>query len=79
MGDLDLRVIPGSFGPPEPTTQTASRSVHPLYAGLTTVTDRQTDRERPRYSVCNNRPHPADAAMRPNNSNKLLLINYDAA
>jgi len=26
-----------------------------VFAGLTTVTDRQTD--RPRYSVCNNRPH----------------------
>jgi len=29
------------------------------FAGLTIVTDRQTDRptNRPRYSVCNNRPH----------------------
>jgi len=26
-----------------------------VFAGLTTVTDRQTD--RPRYSVCSNRPH----------------------
>jgi len=26
-----------------------------VYAGLITVTDRQTD--RPRYAVCNNRPH----------------------
>jgi len=30
-----------------------------VFAGLTTVTDRQTDRstDRPCYSVCNNRPH----------------------
>ena len=26
-----------------------------VFAGLTAVTDRQAD--RPRYSVCNNRPH----------------------
>jgi len=26
-----------------------------VFAGLTTVTDRQTD--TPHYSVCNNRPH----------------------
>jgi len=37
------------LGLPESTAQTASRSVQPL------VTYRQTD--RPRYSVCNNRPH----------------------
>jgi len=36
------------------------------FAGITTVTDRQTD--RPRYSVCNNRPHlRAYYWMRPNN------------
>jgi len=33
----------------------ASRSVQQLFAGLTTVTDRPTD--RPRYCVCNSRPH----------------------
>ena len=31
-----------SLGLSKPTTQTASRSVHPFFAGLTTVTDRQT-------------------------------------
>jgi len=51
-GDLDSRPIHGSFslGPSESTVQTASRSVQPFFAGLTTVTDRQTD--RPRYSIC---------------------------
>jgi len=34
-----------------------------VFAGLTVVIDRQTD--RPRYSVCSNRPHVANAAMRP--------------
>jgi len=30
-----------------------------VFAGFSTVSDRQTDRQtgRPRYSVCNNRPH----------------------
>ena len=39
------------------------------FAGLTTVTDRLTDTDRPRYSVCNNRPHQRfnvySTAMRP--------------
>jgi len=45
------------------TTQTTSRSVHPFLPapGLELW---QTN--RPRYSVCNNRPHLASAAMRPN-------------
>jgi len=43
-----------------------------VFAGLTTVTDIPTGRPTDhviRYSVCNNRPHLAYAAMRPNNSN----------
>jgi len=36
-----------------------------VFAGLTTVKDRQTD--RPRYSVSNNTPHLRKLAMRPNN------------
>jgi len=43
------------------------RSVQPFLQGWRLwQTDRSTD--TPRYSVCNNRPHLADAAMRPNNS-----------
>jgi len=39
-----------------------------IFAELTVVTDRQTD--RPRYSVCSNRPHhQPGAAMRPDNNN----------
>jgi len=39
-----------------------------VFAGLTSVADRQTD--KPRYSVCNNRPHLSlPTAMRPNNNN----------
>jgi len=43
------------------------------FAGLTVVTDRQTDRQtgRPRYSACSNRPHLGGAAMRPN---RLIII-----
>jgi len=40
-----LYLIRDSFGPPESSTQTASRSLHPFFAGLTSVTDRQTDRQ----------------------------------
>jgi len=60
----------GSLTQPESATQTVSRSVHPFLQGVTTVTDRQTD--RPCYSVCNNYWSPlADAAMRPNNEFKV--------
>jgi len=46
----------GSLGPPESSTQTASRSVQPFLQGsLVWQTDRPTD--RPRYSVGNNRLH----------------------
>ena len=41
-----------------------------VYAGVTIVTDRPTD--RPRYSVCNNRPRLRSTAMRPNNNNNKL-------
>jgi len=54
-GDLDLHLLHGSLGI---TISSAT------YAGLTCVTDLQTD--RPRYSVCNNRLHLASAAMQPN-------------
>ena len=37
-----------------------------VFAGLTTVTDRQT--HRPCYSVCNNRPHLRNTAMWHNNA-----------
>jgi len=43
-----------SLRQPESTSRTASPSAQLFFAGLTTVTDRPTD--RPRYSVCSNRP-----------------------
>jgi len=33
MGDMDIHLIHGSLGPPESTTQTASRSVQPFLQG----------------------------------------------
>jgi len=44
-----------------------------VFAGLTVITDRPTDlpTDRPRYSVCSNRPHLASTAMRPNNNHVL--------
>jgi len=46
-GDLDLHLIHGSFGPPESSMQTASRSLQRfLHAELlTSVTNRRTDRQ----------------------------------
>ena len=50
-GRCEPHLLHGSLGQPEPITQTASQSVQPFFAGLTTETD------RPRYSVGNNRLH----------------------
>jgi len=65
----NLRLPMGGSGPPsiiwflgslEYSTQTASRSIQPFCRAhyCDRPTDRQTDRQnnRPRYSVCNNRP-----------------------
>jgi len=51
-----------------------------VFAGLTAVTDRQTDRPR-RYSVCTNRPHLhiRSTAMRPNNNNWSKQLDKKAA
>jgi len=72
LSKLPLRVaiwtpiIHGSSRPPEPTFQTVSRSVQLFAQGSRSLqTDRLTD--RPRYSVCSNRPHLASAAMQPQN------------
>jgi len=55
MGDLDPHLYMVSCTP-ESSFQTASQSVKPVLQGsLVWQTNRQTD--RPRYSVCNNRPH----------------------
>ena len=55
--DLDLHLTNGSLGPPESTTKTASWSVQPFWkSSWTWPTDRQTDTERLRYSICSNRP-----------------------
>ena len=59
-----------SLSKPEPVRQKAFRSV---FAVLTNVTNTHTHThthaitDRPRYSVCSNKPHLAIAAMRPNN------------
>jgi len=61
-----LKIAPsdGGTGPPSNTSFLGPIRVHDpngisigsaIFAGLTTVTDRQTDRRR--YSVCNSRPH----------------------
>jgi len=77
-----LRVLPphlihGSLGPPESTRQSASRSVQPLLQGSWTwrtdshtVTNRHTD--RPRYSVCTNRPRLAIVVMRHNDNDVII-------
>jgi len=46
-----------------------SKKLWQIFAITWLTTDRQTDwpTDRPRYSVCNNRPHPAGAVMQPKN------------
>jgi len=71
-GDLDLHLIPGSFGPSESSTQTASRTIQAvqpfLQGSQLRQTDRQTDRPR---CISNNSPHRhvglRSNAMRPHN------------
>ena len=55
-------LIHGCLGPPESTSSTMRPAVQLFSARLTIVTDRQTD--RPRYSVCNNKPHLRNTATR---------------
>jgi len=57
--DLDPHLIHGCLDPPKSSNQMASRSVQPFLQGsLVWQADRPTNRvNRPRYSVCNNRPH----------------------
>ena len=53
-----------SLGPPESTSQTASRLVQLFSQGSWSLqTDRPT--EKPCYSICSKRPHLDSAAMRP--------------
>jgi len=41
-----------------------------VFARLVNVTSRQTDTDRPRYSVCSKRPHLTISAMWPNNNTR---------
>jgi len=62
---------------PFPPSELPSCTVHPKvhfycfshFAGLTTVINRPTDRQtdRPRYSICSNRPHLHGTATQPKN------------
>jgi len=62
IGRSGPHIIHGSLCPHESTPQTATRSVQSFLQGSRTLpTDIHTD--RPRYSVCNNRPHQATATM----------------
>jgi len=60
-------MVPWAHLSPQPKRQLYRLS---RFAGLAIVTDGQTDRptDRPRYSVCNSRPHLRSIAMRPNNN-----------
>jgi len=72
FGGSEPHLIYSSFGPP--VTDPNSISIHSsvLQGSQTWPTDsRQTD--RPRYSICSNRPHLAIAVMRPNKSTVFIL------
>jgi len=64
MGESRSHLIHGSLGPPDSTPSGISIG-SAVFAGLTIVTDRPID--RPRYSVCSNRPHLRSTAMWLNN------------
>jgi len=66
MGNLDPHLIHGSVGSPKSSTPTASRSVQPFFAGLTSVTD-----DRPHYSVGNN-----NTAVQPNNAHIITRVSF---
>ena len=56
MGDLDAHLLNTCFSGPSRVLNPNGISIGAaVFAGLTSVADRQTD--RPRYSVGNNRPH----------------------
>ena len=63
-------------GSPTPVSPHGISIGSAVFAGLTNVTHRHTDRQtdRPRYSVGNNRPRLATAAVRPNNDNIIVSI-----
>ena len=65
LGSELPHLIHGSFVQPESTSQTASWPVQPLLQhSRSWETDRQKT-DRPRYSVCSNRPHLVSASTRP--------------
>jgi len=79
MGRSGPHQTHSSLGLPETTSRTASQSLQPLLQGSRSwptdrrrPTDRRTD--RPRYSVCSNRPHLPSSAMRPNNSETTAAV-----
>jgi len=47
-----------------------------VFAEFTNVNNRQTDTDRPRYSVCSNRSHLASAAMWPKTGMVRALVRY---
>ena len=69
--DLVPHLTHCSQGSPESTPQSASLSKigSAVFAGLTSVSNRQTDihTDRPHYSIYSNRPHLTIAAIRSNN------------
>ena len=68
MGNLDPNLIHGSPGLPKSSTQTASPIGAAVFAGLTSVTVRQTDRptDHATRSVTIGRIYVRSTAMRPN-------------
>jgi len=65
-GYMDSHLTDGSYGQPE-SAPNGILIGSAVFAKLTNVTNRQTD--RPRYSACSNRPLSlAISAMRPKNS-----------
>jgi len=54
LGDRDPQLIHGSLGPPSQSSNGISIG-SAVFAGLMNVTNRQTDRHTPGYSMCSNK------------------------
>ena len=79
MGDMDPHLIHGSLGQSESSTQTASRTVQPFFAGLTSITERLTDRltEHDTRSVTMGCVYISSTAMWLKNSDDVINSTYN--
>jgi len=76
VGDPDPNLIHGSAGPPDSTSQTASRSVEPFLHGSHSVRDRQTDQptDHTTRSVTIGHMRPNNTTLQPYTSKQEMQL-----